>query len=921
MIFNSSKRKLFIVIFIIAPALPAYAWQTLYTDPETRSGATFPFPIKAQCTTANNALYFGAGIPGAKGYSISRLGNDDIFKSCVTEKIMVDTIKDQSNPLYDAAIDRMVAFDNTNLLIVTASEPNTLYCLNQSGAKSEIFTLKNCSDAAGLPINGITALASNGKDCAFAAIKGREKTDDGIAIITFIEKENKIDLTDADLEKVSKEAERLKDNQEEFQQLQKSIETDDKGKKTRKTITKTFCQIGTKAAQLSTQSAAIKIGGDLERAQIIDMHWHDGVERLYVALHVQAGSNDTDGACALAVGRIAEANGEKKLILEPIINPKFIEADNHIVAGRGSNAQVSLHKITSMRTANTGYLDYLIVLGGNGAPCDTKRSVYALPLLNFRDNDGKVAAEKAPLHGTLANISAIPVDGVNLKTRYHFAGRHHESIPASMNDIYSNQSSASLIGGGQIYAGPIEDIFVKADAVYAVVMHPDQGYASGIYRSQALFDGFGRIAGWTLWQKAADVDDIAYATIDGKHGKMLVMAQKDADQNSALMRSTWNANGNPKINSLLSTVNEAFNKENGGIHELIEWGPFTPGLRSDSSFLCVIGKSKIMLFQSDTEQSQIFDNEDIKQLGPLTAAEIIMDSKQSWLVVGGVHGLALLCDEDGAGWPLPEGMGSLSTFEGKQFKRFGDCQFVRKLIYDDGFLYVLTDQFLDRIDMNASDFEHTHIDSTRLASAKDFGESKYTIFYDVIISDKCALLAHNAGLYRVGNGKDARIDDEYTLDWQQIILPDTKAPVTQLLPITTSGRSQDFARSDYSQVFVVTGSIAKRTGQIYRFAVENTNEKNITDATIMPVAFASSSRISYGANLASFCSSFATDGTLFITGIDSKKSRSALLINGLSGKELIPFDATNAKHISTIMRSNTYGNWLVAGDFGLQVNG
>src|SRR5690606_14554103 len=86
---------------------------------------------------------------------------------------------------------------------------------------------------------------------------------------------------------------------------------------------------------------------------------------------------------------------------------------------------------------------------------------------------------------------------------------------------------------------------------------------------------------------------------------------------------------------------------------------------------------------------------------PIIAAELASDGTNGWLFVGGSHGVAVLSAADGNGWDITTGLGPdfAGLSAGMSFKQFGSYSFVRKIMHDGDFLYILTDQVLDRIDL------------------------------------------------------------------------------------------------------------------------------------------------------------------------------------------------------------------------------
>jgi len=941
------------------------AWKLVSGNSNVRQESTFSFPIGAYYLSDNGTLYVGADKNAqSKNFALSYLeSGKDEFKPLAPEEITINGDVAQKNPLYDAAITHISQINSHNIIVATAKDMGMLYNISRAGGV-ELFKA-NILDANGKESNSIVGLASNEKKgLAFVAVKGKEKEHfgrggSGIAVVSFSQETKDTELTPQDLENLQKSLTKVQ-TPEERQQITKNIITDDKGKQKRRSITKRFQQIfGAThvvkegeiaqpiiAAPFSVISDFLKIGSDLVLMDdVIDMYWHEGLSRLYVAVRVQGGHEETDGAYGLTVGRI-ESDGS--LIFSPIVAKSLLKAGtpSKIVAGKGIDTQVSIHKVRSMLTSTI--LDYLIVLGAEGAPLATRRTVYALPLLNMRDVKGEISADDANAHGTLASINGTPFEAFGNDRAHIFLGRHFIQAPETPQDLYDVESSAAQVGGGPLDVGPIHDLLVKDDAVYAVIKDPDNKNetASGVYRSQALFGTNGVVVAWTLWQKVTEFpEEVAALMFEGKRYNRIALTGSDSIKN--VNRAEWDLQS-VGFAGFVKVINDQFNKEQAGIQELIDFSPLTPGLKG-ISLLCATGLSKVVLAQmvplteynnqnkhmickrgeldkaiENGVSALIFSGGVLDTLGPICAAEITANNTHGWLFVGGVYGLAVFCNPDGSGWQMPAGIGN--GFSGLQkdmlFKKIGNYEFVRKLISDDQFLYVLTDHYLDRIDLRAINFASDTLCAVRLASAQELASGPYALLKDVIISQKCALLAHTNGLSRVGDDKDIRFNTAQTLAWTPLQVYDAAGPVSGLIPISITGRGQDVARFSAGQVYVITGSIGKNSARLNRLAIQNVTHKPMSEETITPLRdFVAVDRISNFVNIGAFSSLFATDGTMFFTVIDRNKSKSALLTHSFgTSKITIPLPFKDASNIVRIVRSSAWGNWLIAGDFGLLIN-
>lgn len=916
-------NKLLIIALLLVYVSDLSAWQIMQGNAQTRDGNTsFSFPIKSLVGHSERLFAFAheSNKDQAKEYAISVFDyNKNQFEPAATKEIKVDGKEKQDNPLYDQPINFLATIDDLNTAVILQSKPTLLYDLCYLNGQ-EILSSGALKDATSNPIDQPIIALAGARSCAFAAIKGQGQETFGtsssaIALIAFKQEEKEEELSEQDYEKIKAEVQASND-ENMAQAFSKQISTDKQGKHKKKVITKTFNQLD--AASFCVSSDCIKIGNDaIAIDDAVDMHWNENLKRLFIAICVKGNEQSTNGACGLIVARV---NEKGKLAFSPFIAPNLVNDEhNQIIAGKGCRAQISIHKVCSMLTTTT--LDYVIVLGGNGAPDNTKTTVFALPVLNFHNKDGTINVEHIARHGTIANTKGHPLEAFSDTGRSHlFLGRHFATVPESAADLPTNETVATQVGSGALGIGPIDTIFVQDDAVYAIVNHPFKGKSAGIYYSQAIFDAEGRIAAWSAWQPKviSDDDTIINAYVDRIRGSLIVAAGDDAHSVKTIKRTRWT------LTQLTHIVQEQFPQSHGGVHGIASFSSNTPGLDGHSA-LAILGYGKIMFAETDDPlQITTFTSDVLHKLGPLNAAEIAFNYPFGWLIAGGAYGLAVLCNEDGTGWYIGNLDDSfLNLSKTMQFKRIGDYRFVRKIIADEQFLYILTDTSFDCIDLSLSDFSTGRLYTTHLADTHQFDETGLGIFIDAIVSEKCAILATISGLYRIGNGQDIRQDDDTTINWTRVPIHDGAGPVVAMATISITGRAQDVARGP-GQLYVVTGSTGAHSARLHRYAIENVINRPISNSTIKPLRdFLAENHQSYFANIGNFSSLFATDGTLFFTqGMQRRKKMKTQVINNSFGRNrrAMPLALEPDAVITCITRDYGSGAWMVGGDFGLIVN-
>jgi hypothetical protein len=263
---------------------------------------------------------------------------------------------------------------------------------------------------------------------------------------------------------------------------------------------------------------------------------------------------------------------------------------SHIVGVKGSRATVAINNLKVMHTstgpsAGTKFA-YLIVNGGNGYINGTAvagasavgNKVWAVPLV--------VGNATAALNGTLADVTTANFD----------------DQAAASGDLYTTQTGPVRVGNGPLpcpaTATPTA-MWVDGDAVYCSIGGAKATGATpnspGVWRSQAYFDKFGKIAGWTEWSKAAP-NELGDGEDDGGVGYIAVDAQTSRiwgvdDGTNKLVRMTdWNLssftnNATTKTadtTGFLTNINSTTNLGNGctAVCDLNSsstgWGATTP---------------------------------------------------------------------------------------------------------------------------------------------------------------------------------------------------------------------------------------------------------------------------------------------------------------------------------------------------------
>jgi hypothetical protein len=414
--------------------------------------------------------------------------------------------------------------------------------------------------------------------------------------------------------------------------------------------------------------------------------------------------------------------------------------------------------------------------------------------------------------------------------------------------------------------------------------------------------------------------------------------------------------------------NSIFGVENGGIQSLQTFLPSTPGL-SNISLMAANGIGSFTLVQTGISENGIiipttasdfakvttYENGIIdtfaeakiiiinggalNNVGPITAIEIGRNDTDGWIFVGGSDGLAVLSHSNGSGWKIAQeelGNNFDGLVPGMSFKIIGNYQFIKKLIYEDNFLFVVTDDIIDRIDLTVSDFSNNTLDITTVATKGSLTiVSNKGAILDAIISQACAIIATTGGLVRIGDNKDIRLITTPTNgDWTPMSIAETAGAPTQLLAASTTNRSQDITHGPGGHFYVLTSNEGFNQSRINRFNVNSLEPNELMQSTtIEPFDDLFVKNIpSFFLNFGNFNSIFATDGGLYFANRSKNNLQPphTVLTPGEPaprvgvrnvGERSLPVNIYfgNGTEINAFQRSQASGSWIVAGDFGMQV--
>ncbi len=952
-------NKIWIVACIIVCVPYTYAATILSGDVD--NGITsFSFPIDTHTYDKKNQIFFvgahadAGGTDQVKDFAISMLpANSKQFIPLTPENVKLNDIEGPvANPLYDAGISFLGLVygqptrDVGHPAVVKKSEPSNLYFYYDLNKSSLWLFGYVVGDATGAPTTGIVGMTSYAQSYVMLGVKPNATTvfgDPGSGIAAFV------------LGNIAQGQGLQTQNFRVFAPLNVL------------TGTAPANNIGI-AAPFDRDQAVLKIGNALTSlGQVVDIHYDQYLNRFYIAVQLETGGSPTDGGKAIIIGTMKD-NILTLSSLAP--DSAFDTTQNKIIGTLGANEQVSIHKVRTMRSSTN--LPYLIVLGGNGDPSTTKRSVYALPLVSGTGDPA--------LNGRLARKQTTPYVRVSSKIPYE-VGSRSVRVPATQPaDMTIATDVAARVGGGELDAGDITDMWIRTDAVFVSVgQAADADQLPGIYYSQALFDADGKIKDWTQWQRVAGTTSQIFGTVlEASQGSFIFMTGASATTVDTVERTQWSVGAAALRAPLVTAMSVALPIDKGGIEKMIDFQPTTPGLNG-ISLLAAVGSDTVVLAQSGTVINTVlnptagalawpsvqFQNGTIEQtlplglddptivsitggvlseVGRLVTASVATNGQngdQGWLFVGGTHGVAVLSADDGQGWDTATGLGPnfVGLQAGMTFKKVGDYAFVRKIVQDGNFLYILTDTQLDRVDLREGNPGLGTLEAVTLAHTQALLAVR-GMFVDCLISGPFALLGTTSGLLRVGNGEDIRTASSSSeLHWVYAPPIEGSYMVNQIIPITKTGRMQDATNPLYdgANVYILNTYRGQDRAQVNRFTIAPITSA-ITDQTLQAIGDRYvRDELSFLMNYGSLRTLFMTDGALYMAGRgrilhDAPIVMTPLALfepqSGYDGKSVgipqsqaaLPLDISDFKSVTTILRECASGSWFISGDFGLRLN-
>lgn len=681
------------------------------------------------------------------------------------------------------------------------------------------------------------------------------------------------------------------------------------------------------------------------------MNWNRLLQVGYVGFQLVGGSNGSDGARSLM---IADVNGAGAITLRQFApNSAFDNADNQIIGGIGASIPLSIQFIANMDTSTA--LSYIIVQGGNGTPAQTANTVYALPIINARNRYGSIT--DPTIQGVLAskNSSVFTFYSGLVPSRFMF--RRFEQPAVTPADTPRSTDPAVLVGGGPIPTGTIQSLNVSLDAVMVSVSEAPEYYEpckTGMFISQAMFDETGKIKAWTPWEHMGGVvEPIFRNELSTDTGNVTYFTGANAQSINSVFRTQWGFGSPQGLGQYAEQINLLYPAISGGVQSITNVPFGTTGLNG-ISMLIAGGLNSVTLAEVGAEQAA-YGNQPcphtsgynnitfadgtisgsipsntlmltiqggaLNNVGPITTTAIGVNSvtHEGYLFVGGSLGVAVLTAPNGAGWASGLGPNFAGLTTGMSFRTLNNYSFVRKLVVDGNFLYVISGTRVDRIDLSTAPTFTT----TTIASQSSLVFDKNDIILDGIMSGKLGLLATSKGLFRTSNGSNvSTVTTDNNASWTSVPIPLDVVPPQQMLISSTTGNPTDVARDNGGMIQILSAFLGLNRARVNRFSIKDVSATSIDDTTVLPIPDGEiQDVIGSFITFNGYRSSIASDGALMLNTIGRALMVSPYIrTRGFRSGTPVPLSDGNGTLINQVLRSSTSGSWLVAGDFGIRLN-
>lgn len=554
-----------------------------------------------------------------------------------------------------------------------------------------------------------------------------------------------------------------------------------------------------------------------------------------------------------AAGILIAKSGTNSLAFDSIASNQVIAGGVNTVVSASAGNTVEINNICMMQT--TTALSYLIVarpdIPNNRSQFGQAQVVYAVPLVG----------PQSPHAGKVADFTSI-AKSCNFQKANTFNKLLTDA--EQINPHNATYSEQLLVGGStppMLDTTKIKDLYALGDCVYVVI---DQPYAtgtpnqqSGTFRSQAIFAQDGHIISWTPWSRVLGSD---LAMLHSAQSNNTTAGFYVADNGSGfkqVVQTQWLPN-----TSNLAPFFKQSKSPVSGTQAVFNFDQTTPGFNNALSLLVSTGFNNVTLGQTGFVESGSFkvkpmDGSDVAAYNDvasstaLVAAEFVHNESNHWLFTGGASGLRVLVDNNGVTWN-----GDLSSVAdlnaGQSWKEVGSFKFIKKLVWDNTHLYIVTREAVYRITPSSDMFTESatqKLNPIAVLNSSQLFNSPFML--DLIIDDGFCILGTTNGMYTFNVNESGKAES-----LGGIMIPDGLPAVAQLIPVAnTSPSHRNF--KEKSNLYVLNNTYGTQQARINRFVILDGVVTPISDtlATNNPTSML---------RFSNFVSQYFTNGSLHL---------------------------------------------------------
>lgn len=579
--------------------------------------------------------------------------------------------------------------------------------------------------------------------------------------------------------------------------------------------------------EVTLDTAVLTAGGNALRSigsQVIMYPYSASLSssRVYVGLDVAA-SVDSQ-AVGLFIAQANQSNNEEVSSVDfySVLPDEVASAGLITPVTAPGLQQVTVSNMTTTITS-TG-ISYLITSRFNTLD---DLNVYAMPMVTMSSNNDD--------NGKIADFDSLTTVFKLHGSTYRTQGFSQVITDAAQIDI---QGSASVVqritvGGGNLplqSGQKISQLFALGDSVYATIQDPFAvGTTPGMFKSQALFDAQGRIMTWSPWQRVVGTDDqILFAMNNRTTGATMYISGAYSND---IQQTTWSDEGN-YLQDFITKADGVLQRPSG-VQAVASFPVTTPGFTNlpdaQVSLFAASGYQAVVLGQTgqlvdttfqileQTNETSITLNSDLGlNIGSVVSVEFGNDgSGNNWLFMAGDAGLAVLSKNDGAGFTnLPnDGAAQFLIADNQTCKTLGNFNFIKKIVSDGSYLYVMTINDVYRFAIAAEKFRATGaaaLAAELVVSANQLVTGGYCT--DMLVDNGLILLGTTAGLYSINvhAGLPGIVS--------QVIIPGGLPAVSKLQTISNeSNFNQHFFAA--SNLYVLSVNFAFEQACLNRFTI------------------------------------------------------------------------------------------------------